>query len=89
MDKEFIGSVLVVLLFLVLKFIEATYIEKETLPLKVYVKEALMVGVAAFAGSLGVAYLYPLFNYFIYNITDSEKIAEIVNPPVFTDEPGF
>lgn len=90
MNKIFLISSLITILFVVLKFIEMKFIEKEYKPLKIVVRDAVFVFLA------GISSLFVFF-YFDNNITEFYNILTgnksiIMNPSitqVFVGDPEF
>ena len=88
MEKVLIFAISITLLFCVFKFVEMKYVEEEIKPLKFFVRDAIMVFAASFAGA------YVLLHY-DKNITDlfavvtDQKIFQPENTMVFTGEPEF
>ncbi len=86
MEKVLILSVLIGGLFLLIKTVEMKYFDKQAKPLKLIVRDTLIV--------LGCAFL-PLLLFFQFDT----KIAELLQmgdgeassgpSQIFTDEPGF
>lgn len=70
------GAVSIV--FVLLKFLEMRYIEKESKPLKVFVKDGLLVYFSVLLGSMILQQIYA-----------STSGSDPASPPVFTDNPSF
>jgi hypothetical protein len=88
MEKEFILAVLVTFLFSVLKFIEMKYIDKEIKPMKLFIRDAIIV----FVSTLLCCYLFFSYDSYItdfFNVVTDSKIINPANTQVFTDVPGF
>ncbi len=66
--------------FLLLKFLEMRYIEKESKPLKMLIKDALIV----YFGVIIANFIIEQVNPTIVNINGGQKVT-----PVFTDNPAF
>jgi hypothetical protein len=80
MDNIFIIAAVISIVFLIAKFIEMRFVEKENKPLKLLIRDALLV------------YFSVVFGYFIIGqINPMIKGGAIGNKttPVFTDNPGF
>ena len=82
-------SVLVMIVFTGMKFVETVYIDKEQRALKLYIRDAFYV----FLSSLAVLYLYgtyekPLVDFFFF-VTNTKNIASPIQTLIFTGEPGF
>ena len=80
MNNIFIIAAVVSVTFLITKFIEMRFIEKESKPLKVLIRDALLVYFSVVSG------------YFIIGQIDTLLHGGEVGAtptPVFTDNPGF
>lgn len=80
MDNIFIIAAVISVLFLIAKFFEMRFIEKESKPLKLLIRDAFLV------------YFSVIFSYFIIEqITPMLKESGIdkTHTPVFTDNPSF
>ena len=79
MDNIFLVAVIISVIFFVAKFLEMQYIEKESKPLKVLIRDALVVYVSVVAG-----------NFIMEQLTPVIKDSSIITSPVaFTDNPPF
>jgi hypothetical protein len=79
MDNIFLVAGIISVIFFVAKFLEMQYIEKESKPLKVLIRDALVVYVSVFAGNFIIDQLKPVI-----------KDSSIINSPAaFTDNPPF
>lgn len=80
MDNIFIIATVISVIFLILKFIEMRFVDTENKPLKLLVRDTLLV------------YFCVIFGYFIMEqIKPVLEIAGegITTPQVFTDNPEF
>lgn len=77
MENIFIIAAIISITFLIFKFIEMRFIEKESKPLKVLIRDALLVYFSVIISNFIINQINPVVN----NI---QKIT-----PVFTDNPGF
>jgi hypothetical protein len=80
MDNIFIIATIISVVFLIAKFAEMRFIEKENKPLKLLIRDALLV------------YFSVVFGYFIISQLNSiMKGGTNTSPatPIFTDNPGF
>ena len=75
MDNIFVFSGIISIVFLIMKFIEMRFIEKENKPLKLLIRDTLVVFISVMTGQYIIEQLAPI------NI--------IKSPAVFTDNPGF
>lgn len=75
--NEFVLAGLVACLFVVAKMLESKWLDRDPLPLKLVVRDAILVFVLVAAGGFGMRHLQPMFE---------------TAPPVtlaFTDNPPF
>ena len=77
MENIFIIAAIISIIFLIVKFIEMRFIEKESKPLKFLIRDALLVYFSVIISNFVINQINPVVN----NI---QKIT-----PVFTDNPGF
>jgi hypothetical protein len=80
MENIFIIATIISVVFLIAKFVEMRFIEKENKPLKVLIRDSLLV------------YFSVVFGYFIMSqLNPIMKGGSNISPstPVFTDNPGF
>ena len=78
MENIFIIAGVVSVVFLIAKFLEMRFIEKETKPLKHLIRDALVVYFSVVAGDFVMNQINPVFE------GGGKKLT-----PVFTDNPGF
>lgn len=89
MQKVIILSFLITFIYSIIKFIEAKYIENEFKPLKLVVRDAMVV----LLSSMSCLFIFYYFENNIFDffnmITDNKNkiISEKVD--VFVDDPGF
>lgn len=88
MEKVFVISILVTVLFCIVKFIEMKYLDKETKPLKVVVRDAIIVFVSSIAATFSFFHLEHSINDFLNIITETKTLNTNATQ-IFTDEPGF
>lgn len=79
MDNIFVIAGIVSIIFFIVKFIEMRYIEKESKPLKLLIRDSLIVYISVVTGNFIIVQLQPVINEGINN----------VNPVAFTDNPPF
>jgi hypothetical protein len=80
MDNIFIIAAVISVIFLISKFIEMRFIDKESKPLKILIRDALLVYFSVVFGNFVIDQVNPIMkNTIIGNATT----------PVFTDNPGF
>lgn len=73
-------ALIIAIVFLVIKFIEMRFIDKESKPLKLLIRDALLVYLSVVAGYFILEQLKPVIQ---------NGSGTIINTPVFTDNPGF
>ena len=66
--------------FLIVKFLEMRFVDKESKPLKLLIRDSLLVYFSVIAGNFVIDQLSPI-------IQDGGE--SISTPAVFTDNPGF
>lgn len=77
MENIFTISAIISSAFFIVKFIEMRFIEKESKPLKILIKDTLLVYFSVIISNFIINQINPLVN-------SVQKIT-----PVFTDNPGF
>ena len=82
MNNIFINAAIISIVFLIAKFIEMRFIEKENKPLKFLIRDALLVYFSVVSGYFVIDQINPLFKG---GSTGGGDVAT----PVFTDNPGF
>lgn len=80
MDNIFLIAAIISVIFLISKFIEMRFIEKETKPLKFLIRDALLVYFSVVFGDFVIGQITPM----VKGGTTSSTVT-----PVFTDNPGF
>jgi hypothetical protein len=80
MENIFIFAAIISIIFFITKFIEMRFVDKESKPLKLLIRDALLVYFSVVAGHFIIGQINPLLrggssNSFV--------------TPVFTDNPGF
>lgn len=80
MDNIFIIAAIISVVFLISKFIEMRFIEKETKPLKFLIRDSLLVYFSVVFGDFVIGQIKPI----VKGGTSSSTVT-----PVFTDNPGF
>jgi hypothetical protein len=78
MARIFIIAAIISIIFLIAKFLEMRFVEKESKPLKLLIRDALLVYFSVVVGHFLIKQFNPVLN--------SMKGGA---PPVFTDNPGF
>jgi len=80
MNNIFIIAGVISITFIISKFIEMRFIEKENKPLKILIRDALLVYFSVIIGDFVLEQLNPI----IQNTGSKSNIT-----PIFTDNPGF
>lgn len=80
MDNIFIIAAVISVIFLIVKFMEMRFIEKENKPLKILIRDALLVYFSVVFGHFVIGQINPMLK--------GGAIGHKVTP-VFTDNPGF
>lgn len=81
MNNIFIIAAIISVIFLIVKFIEMRYIEKESKPLKLLIRDALLVYFSVVMGYFILEQIKPV-------IGDGNNLHG-GNTPAFTDNPEF
>jgi hypothetical protein len=81
MENIFIIAAVISVIFLITKFIEMRFIEKENKPIKLLMRDALLVYFSVIIGYFILEQLKPIIQ------NAGGEINK--NTPVFTDNPGF
>ena len=79
MGNIFLVAGIISVIFFVAKFLEMQYIEKESKPLKVLIRDALVVYVSVVLGNFILEQLSPVI----------KETSTNVSPAAFTDNPPF
>lgn len=88
MEKSFIISIIITILFCVFKMLEMKFIEKEMKPLKLIIRDAIIVLLCSFISSFFVLNMDKNISEFFNIVTDSKTINPSTTE-IFTDLPGF
>ena len=80
MTNIFVTAGIIAIIFLLVKFLEMRFIEKESKPLKFLIRDALLVYFSVIITNFIIEQINPI----IYNVNGGQKLT-----PVFTDNPGF
>ena len=80
MDNIFVIAAIISVIFLISKFIEMRFIEKESKPLKFLIRDALLVYFSVVFGDFVIGQINPM-------IKGGASASNVT--PVFTDNPGF
>jgi|UniRef100_A0A6C0B9M1 uncharacterized membrane protein YkgB len=80
MANTFIVAGIISIVYLLMKFGEMRFIEKESKPLKYLIRDSLLVYFSVIVGIFFVDQLKPIME---------EGSSATINPSVFTDNPAF
>jgi hypothetical protein len=80
MDNIFMFALIISIVFFIVKFIEMRYVDSEPKPLKLLVRDTLVVYFSVIFGNFILEQVEPMLN-------NGAEISKIT--PVFTDNPGF
>jgi hypothetical protein len=81
MENIFLFAGVISFIFVIMKFIEMRFVEKEAKPLKLLIRDALLVYFSIIFGYFVLEQLKPIMQ------TGGEMAT--TTTPVFTDNPGF
>lgn len=88
MEKVFIISILITIFYCAYRFIEMKFIDKQLKPLKIIVRDAIIVFLCSMLACYMFFYLESYITGFFNVITDSKTINPATTQ-IFTDDPGF
>ncbi len=88
MEKTLAIAILVTFLYSICKFLEMKYIDKEWKPLKLLVKDSIVVFISSFIGLFIYIQGQSSFSDFFSIITDN-KINDLKSTEIFTGDPEF
>jgi uncharacterized protein YacL len=88
MENLFLIAMFATILFLLIKFIEMKYLDKEMKPMKIVVRDGLIVFVSAILASYGFHYSNSSISDF-FNVITENKVMNADATQIFTDNPGF
>ena len=80
MDNIFIIAAVVSVIYLISKFIEMRFVDKESKPLKLLIRDTLLVYFSVISGHFIIGQLNPIMN--------GGTMGAVITP-AFTDNPGF
>ena len=80
MENKFFIASIISITYLIFKFIEMRFVEKENKPLKVLLRDTLLVYFSVVSGLFIFEQVTPVIK---------ENLTHSVNPMVFTDNPEF
>lgn len=82
MGNIFIDAAIISFVFFIVKFIEMRFVDKESKPLKLLVRDSLLVYFSVICGNFVLEQLKHM-------IQDGGAENVVVSPVVFVDNPGF
>jgi hypothetical protein len=88
MQKVFLISLLITVLFCATKFVEMKYVDKEFKPLKFIVRDAVIVMTCSVISLYAGFYLETTIMN-MYSVVTDQKIINTATTQIFTDDPGF
>jgi predicted nuclease of restriction endonuclease-like RecB superfamily len=88
MEKALLLSVVITILFGVLKFLEMKYLDKKLKPLRDVVRDIVMVFSASFASSMALLHFQDKIDDFLSVITNT-NVMKAEHTQVFTGVPDF
>ena len=80
MDNIFTFALIISIVFFIVKFVEMRFVDSEPKPLKLLVRDTLVVYFSVVFGNFVLEQVEPMLN-------NGSEISKIT--PVFTDNPGF
>lgn len=80
MNNIFVIAAIISIVFLIAKFIEMRFIEKESKPFKLLIRDALLVYFSVIASDFIIGQINPIMN----NMKGGSNAT-----PIFTDNPSF
>jgi len=88
MEKVFILSIIVTCIFVILKVIEMKFIDKEFKPLKIMIRDSVVVFTSTMIGSFILFNMDGSVTDFL-NVVTNNKSFNMSETQIFTDSPGF
>lgn len=88
MEQAFLIAVFTLIVFLLVKFLESKYLAEESKPLKMVVRDALVVFVSSMTAAFGFFYFQHTIRDF-FNVVTETTTLNSANTQIFTDAPGF
>jgi hypothetical protein len=84
MGNIFIDAAIISVVFFIVQFIEMRFVDKESKPLKLLVRDSLLVYFSVICGNFVIEQLKP----FLQEVGEGAENI-VIAPNVFTDNPGF
>jgi hypothetical protein len=88
MENVVLLAIAATILFLVIKFVEMKYLDKEFKPMKVVVRDGLIVFISTIVSAYGYFYMNTSITDF-FNVITETKTLDAEATQIFTDSPGF
>ena len=88
MDNLFLFAIFTTILFVLGKIVEMKFIDKEWKPLRIIIRDAILVFASALLASYGYSYMNGSFSDFL-NIVTENKVLKTDTTQIFTDLPTF
>jgi hypothetical protein len=88
MEKVFILSIVVTCIFVIIKVLEMKYVDKEWKPLKIIIRDSVIILVSSIVGSFLYFNMDGSLTDFLNVVTDN-KSFNMSATQIFTDAPGF
>jgi len=88
MEKVFILSIVVTCIFVIIKVLEMKYVDKEWKPLKLIIRDSVIILVSSIVGSFLYFNMDGSLTDFLNVVTDN-KSFNMSATQIFTDAPGF
>ena len=88
MEKMFILSIIVTCLFVFIKVLEMKFVDKEWKPLKIIIRDAVIVFVSSLVGGFLLFQVDSSVTDFL-NVVTENKSFNMSATQIFTDDPGF
>ena len=88
MENLFLFAIFTTIFFVLAKIVEMKFIDKEWKPLRIIIRDAIIVFSSAMVASYGYSYMNGSFSDFL-NIVTENKMLKTDATQIFTDEPAF
>jgi len=88
MENLFLFAIFTTILFVLAKIAEMKFVDKEWKPLRIIIRDAIIVFSSAFLASYGYSYINGSFSDFL-NIVTENKVLKTDTTQIFTDIPAF
>jgi len=88
MENLFLIAIFTTILFVLAKIAEMKFVDKEWKPLRIIIRDAIIVFSSSLLASYGYSYMNGSFSDFL-NIVTENKILKTDATQIFTDIPAF